>query len=114
MLFNLVKDLLKWFEALGKSLAVGVEYARERIFDLGGTGKKYSIRCQISRPKTRYLVFQNKLLSNLVKDLFKSIEGLGRNVTVHVQSERKRIFDLDGVGKSTRCVVKFRAQKLAI
>ena len=59
-------------------------------------------------------MFQRKLLSNLVKDLFKWIESLGRSVTVRVQSERERIFDLDGLGKITRYVVKFPAQKLAI
>ena len=37
--------------------------------------------------KTRYIVFQHKLLFNLVKDLFKWIEGLWRSVTVRAQSE---------------------------
>ena len=93
LLFNLVKDLFKWIEGLGRSVTVRVQYERERIFDLGGIRKKYSIRCQISLSKTRYIVFQHKLLCNLVKDLFKTIEGLGKSVTVWVQSERERIFD---------------------
>ena len=59
-------------------------------------------------------MFQHKLLFNLVKDLFKWIEGLGRSVTVRVQSDRERIFDLVGIQKSTRYVVKFRAKKLTI
>ena len=76
-----------------------------KFFDLGGIRKKYLIRCQISRSKTRYIVFQHKSLFNLVKDLFKWIEGLGRSVTVRVQSEGERIFDLGAIRKkySIRC-----------
>ena len=37
------------------------------------------------------IVFQNKSLFNLVKDLFNWIEGLGRSVTVRVQSEWERV-----------------------
>ena len=98
-LFNLVKDLFKWIEGLGRSVTVRVQSEGERIFDLGGIREKYLIRCQISRSKTRYIVFQHKSLFNLVKDLFKWIEGLGRSVTVRVQSEGERIFDLGGVQK---------------
>ena len=98
-LFNLVKDLFKWIEALGRSVTVRVQSEGERIFDLGGIQKKYLIRCQISRSKTRYIVFQHKSLFNLVKDLFKWIEGLGRSVTVRVQSEGERFFDLGGIRK---------------
>ena len=79
---------------------------------------KKVIRCQISRAKTSYMLFQHKSLSNLVKDLFKWIEGLRRSVTVRLQSEGQRIFDLGGIRKKysneLRVVVKFRAQKLAI
>ena len=106
-LFNLVKDLFKWIEGLGRSVAVRVKSERERIFDLGGIRKKYLMRCQISRSKTRYIVFQHKSLFNLVKDLFKWIEGLGRSVTVWVQSEGERIFDLGGIRKKylIRCQI---------
>ena len=115
LLFNLVKDLFKWIEGLGRSVTARVQSERERIFNLGCIRKKYSVSCQISLSNTRYIVFQHKLLFNLVKDLFKTIEGLGRSVTVWVKSERERIFDLGGIRKkSTRHVVKFRAQKLAI
>ena len=114
LLFNLVKDLFKWSEGLERSVTVWVQFDRERIFDLGGIRKKYSVRCQISRWKTHYIVFQHKLLFNLVKDLFKWIEGLERSVKVRVQSGSERIFDLGGIQKSTRYVVKFRAQKIAI
>ena len=92
LIFNLVKDLLKWIEGLRRSVTVRVQSEGERIFDLGAIRKKYSIRCQISRSKTRYIVFQHKLLFNLVKDLFKWTEGLRRSVTVRVQSEREKKF----------------------
>ena len=107
LLFNLVKDLFKWIEGLGRSVTVRVQSGSERIFDLGGMRKKYSVRCQISRWKTHYKVFQHKLLFNLVKDWFKWIEGLGRSFTVWVQSERKNFFDLGGIRKkySIRCQI---------
>ena len=54
-----------------RSVTVRVQSEGEIIFDLGGIQKKYSIRCQISRSKTRYIVFQPKTFFNLVKDLFK-------------------------------------------
>ena len=106
-LLNLVKDLLKWIEGLRRSVTVRVQSEGQRIFDLGGIRKKYSIRCQISRSKTSYMVFQHKSLLNLVKDLFKWIEGLRRSVTVRVQSEGQRIFDLGGIRKkySIRCQI---------
>ena len=100
-LFNLVKDFFKWIEGLGRSVTVRVQSEGEK-FDLCGIRKKYLIRCQILRSKTRYIVFQHKSLFNLVKDLFKWIEGLGglgRSVTVQLKSEGERIFDLCGIGK---------------
>ena len=107
LLFNLVKDLFKWIEGLGRSVTVRVQSEREKIFDLGCIRKKYSIRCQLSRSKTRCMVFQHKLLFNLVKDLFKWIEGLGRSVTARVHSERRINFYLDGIQKkySIRCQI---------
>ena len=106
-LLNLVKDLFKWIEGLRRSVTVRVQSEGQRIFGLGGIRKKYSIRCQISRSKTSYMVFQHKSLLNLVKDLFKWIEGLRRSVTVRVQSEGQRIFDLGGIRKeySIRCQI---------
>ena len=115
LLCNLVKDLFKWIEGLERSVTVRVQFEGERFFDLGGIRKKYFIRCQISRSKTRYIVFQHKSLFNLVKDLFKRIEGLGRSVTVWKQSEGKKNFwPRLYTKKSSWYVVKFRAQKLAI
>ena len=107
LVFNLVKDLFKWIEGLRRSVTVRVQSVRERFFDLGDIRKKYSIRCQILRSKTSYIVFQHKLVFNLVKDLFKWIEGLRRSITVWVQSDRERIFDLGGIQKkySIRCQI---------
>ena len=59
-------------------------------------------------------MFQHKSLFNLVKDLFKWIEGLERSVTVRVQSEGEKFLTLVVDEKKTWYVVKFRAQKLAI
>ena len=99
LLLNVVKDLFKWIESQGRSVTARVQSERVRIFEPGCIRKKYSIRCQISHSKTRYIVFQHKLLFNVVKDLFKWIESLGRSVTVRVQYERERIFDLGGLRK---------------
>ena len=115
LLFNLVKDSFKWTEGLRRSVTVRVQSEGERIFDLGAIRKRHSIHCQIWRSKTRYIVFQHKVVFNLVKDLFKWLEGLRRTVTVRVQSEGERIFDLGAIRKkNTLYVVKFGAQKLAI
>ena len=113
-LFKLVKDLFKWIEGLGRSVNVRIQSEGERIFDLDGIRKKYLIRCQNSRSKTRYIVFQHKSLFNLVKDLFKWIEGLGRSVTVQVQSEGERIFDLGGIRKKHLIRCQISRSKLAI
>ena len=91
-LFNLVKDLFKRIDGLVRSVNVRVQFEAEKFFDLGGIQKMYSIRCQISRSKTRYIVFQHKSLFNLVKDLFIWIEGLVRSVNVRVQFEAEKNF----------------------
>ena len=54
-----------------RRVTVRVHSEGEIIFDLGGIQKKNSIRFQILRSKTRYIVFQHKSLFNLFKDLFK-------------------------------------------
>ena len=63
--------------------------------------------------KTRYLMFQHKSLFNLVKDLFKWIEGLGRSVSVRVQSEGERIFDLGWIRKNYLIRCQISRSKLA-
>ena len=106
-LFNLVKDLFKWIEGLARSVTVRVQSEGEKFFDLGGIRKEYLIRCQISHSKTHYIVFQHKSIFNLVKDLFKWLEGLVRSVTVRVQPERERIFDRGDIRKEylIRCQI---------
>ena len=106
-LFNLVKDLFKWIEGLGRSDTVRVQSEAERIFDLGGIRKKVLDTLSNFALKTRYLMFQHKSLFNLVKDLFKWIEGLERSFTIRVQSEGERILDLCGIRKKylIRCQI---------
>ena len=113
-LFNLVKDLFKWIEGLVRSFTTRLQYDRERVFDLGGIRKKYLIRCQISRSKTRYLVFQHKSLLNLVKDLFKWIEGLVRSVTTRVQTDREIIFGVGVIWKKYLIQCQISRSKFAI
>ena len=57
--------------------------------------------------KTRYLMIQHKSLFNLVKDLFKWIEGLERSVTVRLESEGEKFFDLGCIRKKylIRCQI---------
>ena len=114
--FNIVKDLYKWIEGLGRSATVWVQSEGQRIFDLSGIRKEYLIRCQISHSKTRFKVFQHEslLLFNLVKDLIKWIEGLERSFTVRVQSEGERIFDLGGIRKNYLIRCQISRSKLAI
>ena len=110
-LFNLVKDFFKWIEGLGRSVNVRLQSEGERIFDLGGIRKKYLIRCQISRSKTRYIVFQHKSLFNVVKNLFKWLEGLRRSVNVWLLPEGEKIFDLVALRKKYCQILR---SKLAI
>ena len=85
-LFNLVKDLFKWIEGLGRSVTVRVQSEGEKNFWPRWYTKKVLDTLSNFALKTRYLMFQLKSLFNLVKDLIKWIEGLGRSVTVRVQS----------------------------
>ena len=70
MTFNIVKDLFKGIEGLCRSDIILIGSNREVIFDLGGLRKKNCVRCQISRSKTSYMVFQHKSVLKLVKNLF--------------------------------------------
>ena len=60
MIFGIVKDLLKSFEVLCRSVIILVGSERGLIFHLGGIRKKYLIRCQISRPKMMLKQFHEK------------------------------------------------------
>ena len=96
--FNVVKDLFKWIEGLCRIVIILVGSNREVIFDLGGLRKKYSIRCQI-RLKKFACAISWKVTFNVVKDLFKWIEGLCRSFIILVGSNREVIFDLGGLRK---------------
>ena len=104
--FNVVKDLFKWIEGLCRSVIILVGSNRDVIFDLGGLRKKYSIRCQISGSKNMLVQF-HEVTFNVVKDLFKWIEGLCRSVIILVGSNREIIFDLGALRKkySIRCQI---------
>ena len=91
-LFNLVKDLFKWIEGLERSL-VRVKSEGAMNFWPRWYTKKVLDTLSNFALKTRYIVFHHKSLFNLVKDLFKWIEGLGglgRSVTVQVKSEGEK------------------------
>ena len=69
----------------------------------------YSISCQISRSKNRYMVFQHKLLFNLVKD-FSNEPRVWGGVSLSKYSLIEKKFLTQRVSeKSTRYVVKIRA-----
>ena len=92
-----------------KSVTVWTQSHRERFFDLGGIQKMYSISCQISRSKNRYMVFQHKLLFNLVKD-FSNEPRVWGGVSLSKYSLIEKKFLTQRVSeKSTRYVVKIRA-----
>ena len=114
LLFNLVKDLFKRIDGLRRSVAVWGKSESEKNFWTEVVYEKSNWYVVKFRAQKLALVFQHKLFFNLVKDLFNWLIGLGRSVTVQVQSERERVFDLGGIRKNTWYVVKFRTQKLAI
>ena len=105
--FNVVKDLFKWIEGLCRSVIILVGSNREIIFDPGVLRKKYSIRRQISGSKKYACAISWKVTFNVVKDLFKWIEGLCRSVIILVGSNREVIFDLGVLRKkySIRCQI---------
>ena len=100
LLFNLVKDFYKWTDVLDRSFTVQEKSEWDRISGLGVIRKKNLIRCQILSSKTCFIVFQHKVLFNLVKDLYKWTHSLGRSVTVQVEFEGEKIFYLGGKRKN--------------
>ena len=56
------------------------------FFVLGGVRKKYLARCQILRSKYYLYTVQKKVLFNIVKELFKSIEFLRRTGKIKTTS----------------------------
>ena len=97
MFFNIVKDLFKSLEGLSRSGKVQLGSRAEGIIVLGGLSKKYLTRCQISRSKYYLYTVQQKKCFNIVKDLFKSIEGLSSIGKVQLGSKAEGIIVLDGL-----------------
>ena len=79
----------------------------EGIIVLGGLRKKYLTRCQILHSKVYLYAVQQKVFSNIVKDLFKSIEHLNRSGKIQVGSKAEGIIVLGGLRKKylTRCQI---------
>ena len=96
-------DLCKLNEGWSRSVSILVGSESKGIFDLGCLGKKYSCRCQILRSKECRCAVSRKVSFNLVMDLCKLNEGWSRSVSILVDSESARIFDLDGLRKKYSC-----------
>ena len=60
MLSNIVKDLFKSIGRLHRSGKIQVGSKEESLIVLGGLGRKYLTRCQISAQKTIYMQFNKK------------------------------------------------------
>ena len=60
MIFNIAKDLFRWFEGLCRSVIVLVGSTGGLIVDLGGLRKKYLISCQILSSKVILVRFHKK------------------------------------------------------
>ena len=97
--FHIVKDLFKSNEGLLRSGKVQIGSKGEGIFVLAGLRKKYLTRCQISRSKYYLYRVQQIVFFHIVKDLFKSIEGLFRSGKVQIGSKGEGIFVLAGLKK---------------
>ena len=114
LLFNIVEDLFKWIEVLERSVNVRVQSERERNFDLG---------CIRKVPETlSNFALKNSIYSVSTYIAFQPSQGLiqmnwGSREECHCPStvwEGRNFWPNWYMKKSTRYVVKFRAQKLAI
>ena len=99
MFFNVVKDSFKCIQGLKRSLSTQKVSEKEEIINLAALRKKQLICCQISHYKTRYIVFQHKLYSNIIQELFKRIEGLRRSVRLNIDPESERFLNLAALRK---------------
>ena len=97
MFFNIVKDLFKSIEGLSRGGKVQLGSKADGIIDLGGLRQKYLTRYQISSSKCFLYTVYQKVFFNIVKDLFKSIEGLSRSGKVQIGSKAKGIIVLGGL-----------------
>ena len=74
---------------------------------LGDLRKKYLTRCQILRSKDYLFAVQQKVFSNILKNLFKSLERLSRSRKIQVGTKAEGIIVLGGLRKKylTRCQI---------
>ena len=107
MFFNTKKDFFKSIKFLRRSGNIQIGSIAERIIVLGGLRKKYLTRCQILRSKYYLFTVSWEVFFNIVKDLFKSIEGLCRSGNTQLGSIAERIIVLGGLRKMylTRCQI---------
>ena len=84
LLFNLLKDSFKGIDGLGRSVAVRAKSESEKNFWTEVVYEKSNWYVVKFHAQKLAIVFQHKLFSSLVKDLFKWLIGLGRSVTVQV------------------------------
>ena len=107
MFSNILKDLFKSLERLSRSRKIQVGTKAEEIIVLGGLRKKYLTRCQILLSKDYLYAVYQKVFSNIVKDLFKSIERLRRSEKIQTSSKAEGIIVLGVLRKKylTRCQI---------
>ena len=104
MTFNVVKDLFKWIEGLCRSVKILVGSNRGNFWSRCSTKKVLNTLSNFGLKKYACAISW-KVTFNVVKDLFKWIEGLCRSVIILVGSNREVIFDLGVLRKkySIRC-----------
>ena len=94
-----MKDLFKSIERLRRSGKIQVSSKAEGIIVLGDLRKKYLTCCQILRSKDCLYAVYQKVFSNILKDLFKSLERPSRSGKIQVGSKAEGIIVLGGLRK---------------
>ena len=74
MFFNVVQDLLKWFEVLCRSVIIPVGSNAERIFNLSGLRKSTQYVVKFCAQKINYMHFQENVF-HCSKGLIQMIRG---------------------------------------
>ena len=104
---NIMKVLLKSIDCLCRSGKLQLGSKAEKIIVLGILRKEFLTRCQILRSKDYLYTVQQKVFSNIVKVLFKSIERLRRSGKMQIGSKAEIIIVLGILRKKylTRCQI---------
>ena len=92
-----MKVLFKSIELLRRSGKIHVCSKAEGFIVLSGLRRKYLTRCQILRSKDYLYAVYQKVFSNRVKVLFKSIMRLRRSGKFQVGSKAEKIIVLSGL-----------------